>query len=261
MTNKSFRLATVFVSAEGFRTLAANPARFELAETIAEACSEHKAHAVALPAGYLWAESEAAVSDMATTLEVPFTRRGLALFAGIDHAAEVQKEQKDDAWEEVIKKNRLPFFVFATDGQGQQFGCWRQRSTTNWDVHLVASEVTADSRIASLLDTRIALLACGEIFGEPIRQAVVGTHPDLILDLGHAGMGRGLQNIFPALAQGCSAWVLNAQHMKGAFPTKRCATPDGEVHDRRDADLYLGTRAEDQYAGGLWAEVAFWDIV
>jgi hypothetical protein len=240
-----------------------------LAAEIAEVARRRRAPLAVLPAGYLFCENVRRAKGMARALAHLFGGHGVSLLAGID-VSEAATQPKDgggkggDEGSDRVANGALPYFFFATNPAGRVTHWWRQRSTTSSNASLVPRGLEPeDPRTICVGGVLVALVACGEIFNPALGKLLAVARPDLVVDLGHLGMGRGFQSSFPRLAQTTGAPIISAQHVAATTltPRKWRAFPDStEEAWTLAVDSRVGTRAAMPTAQGLWAELLLTEI-
>jgi len=261
-------IATAIVSGDGFRRPNVLLDRMTLAAEIAAIAAAHGARLVALPAGFILCENERRAKGVARSLGVLCAQYKLSVLAGLDivdvqllgkEPDPVDPSKDSEGVDERVLRAALPYFVFAADEKGIVRHWWRQRSTTSTNAELVPTRGGArDPRVALLGGLHVAVLACGEIYNPRVGELLGAASPDVIIDLGHFGMGRGFQYTFPTLAAATGAVILHAQHTaaENQAPKKWRAYPTASGEPwTTSADCRAGSRVTTPASSGLWAEI------
>lgn len=249
-------IVTVFASNVGLRDAQYNQQRLQLAVEIAVASQALGANLVVLPAGYMFAANEPDARALAMQLGEVFFQVDAAVIGGIDIHWDGPLNRAR------IESGALPFFVFAAEAQ-QALVYWeRQRSFTADNARFVPAHDLQRSSVAHVAGMDVGILACGELFNEGIRDALVQEAPALIANPAHFAMVRGVNVRYRELAQATGTWVLNAQHYAAGnpHPAKWCFDPAGNSHTTAMADYLAGTRQASSSAFGLWAELKAWTV-
>jgi hypothetical protein len=213
------KLLQTLVSAEGFRTEASNAERLGLLQKLIGLARRKSARLLVVPAGFLTAAAEAEVPACISEVSEPATAAGIAVLGGVDVVSPASK--RAPGIDELVRDGRLPFFGFAVgpvslpDGSGHP---WRQTSIDNRSAEWVPDDaVPGDGRLAGVQGRRVGVLVCGELFSWRARQGVGRARCDLVVDLGHGGMGQGLIPAMRSVAGEGNCPVVHSQHLSGWY--------------------------------------------
>jgi hypothetical protein len=215
------RLVQTLIATAGFRDPAANPERLALVADLVRLSGRVGAHLLVLSAGVLTARSEDELPDRIAEVAELADGAGLAVIGGVDVADGPRKSRRsakaEPDVEELVRAGRLPFFGFAVGrvtAPAVGGPPWRQTSVTAADSELIEDEaVPAGGRVVTVAGRRVGVLICGELFSRRARAKLGGERPDLIVDVGHSGMGQGLIPAMKNLAAAAGCPVAHAQHL------------------------------------------------
>jgi len=203
---------------------------------------------VTLPGGFFVARSSAERDALAKRISSEAARRGIAVAVGIDVKQEQQSVKGQGKkltatdkkrHEKVIREQTLPSFVVCWSRQSRSH-CWRQRSTSSKDQVCVPAQACVRKQSILVNNRSVEVLACGEIFNERIRKAIIDRRPRVkaVVDLAHDGKGL---RINPALRRfgECGITSLCSAHvsLKGAM--KRGFNHRGMDISSRDSDINI----------------------
>jgi len=209
------KLIQTVVSAEGFRDEAGNRERAGLLHDLVRLCGREAARLLIIPAGFLTAASEDAVAGVVQEVQQIAESGGVAVIGGIDVVGPVSK--KSQSLKDLVRSGRLPFFGFATGPGVLKAGgshLWRQTSTDNSNADLVPDcAIPGEDRVVTINGVCITVLICGELFSSRARSGVARAEVDLVVDLGHWGMGQGLIPAMRCVAKEAECPVAHTQHL------------------------------------------------
>jgi hypothetical protein len=201
---RTLRVCTTTVSTDGLAEPNSNEERIALARELIESYGRHRiADLVVLPAGYLRARSEAEVLKVATPIIDAARKVKVAVILGVDSQdapAAVAREgrPRPDAARRPegpttqlsrVRRGALPYFLVAWSPKSPKPIVWRQRSATHSDAREAPAGQVSQPRLLPVKTSRVAALACGEIFSAPIRRVVAEHVPDLAVLAAHRASG------------------------------------------------------------------------
>ena len=210
------------VSADGFRDVKSNRPRIALLKQLVKLGEHMAANVLVLPAGFLTASTE---NELPTQIEPIADLADLAhlgIIGGIDVPSLMLSGGKNsDSVDDLVRANRLPYFGFAV---GKAFSLpdrvriWRQSSVTSSNAELVDDNwVPGGERVVTAKETRIGTLICGELFSCYAREKIATAGAELVVDLGHSGMGQGLIPSMRRLAADGTCSVAHSQHLSYSY--------------------------------------------
>jgi hypothetical protein len=210
------RLLQTVISSAGFRDVSGNRERMVLLEKLIKVSAAEDARLLVLPAGFLAAVSDNDLPSLVGQLQEFGLESRIALIGGIDVVDATAKGSRN--MEDLIQTSQVPYFGFAV-GQlilaSDSDHPWRQTSITSNNADLVpAAAVPGPQRVAVIDGKSVAVLVCGELFSWRARQGVARTDPDLVVDIGHSGMGQGLIPAMRNLSAEGNCCVVHSQHLK-----------------------------------------------
>jgi len=222
-------LLQTIASSLDFRNPLANERRMECFHRLLAVARDGKVDCVLLPGGFWTVPRFTDLNPFSEEVITAAEEAGILLITGID----VLQERASKTGLDVS----LPFFGIA----GGQCGddrlarqCWQQTSSTRdnaWDVP--EDDVPGADRVVEIGRFEIGVLICGELFSQRARTSLAARPTDLIVDLGHSGMGQGLQSAMAKLAEQCRSPVAHSQHVRWwDGPSLHYCTPDREQQPR-----------------------------
>lgn len=212
-------LQTYFSSA-GFRDVESNDLRFNMIRKLVELSKRKNADLLILPGGVLTVNSIAQMNNFIDSLSRLSSKYGITIIGGIDVARNKYKSLLNKSSitnDDLVKKGKLPYYSFAVsdDVKKSDDKYWRQISTNSRNALLTDN---IGGRTFLLNGYKIGLFLCGEIFSNLARKKIGAENPDIIIDIGHKGMGQGLIPAMRSASSHCdkntkNAFVLHSQHL------------------------------------------------
>lgn len=215
----------------------ANQQRLRAAENAAvKAANNLRADALLLPSGFFTARASDIRADIANSLLGIAKRLGIAIVFGVDQEVKDLSTQ----WEYYIGGNGLPFYGYAWSPSEDVIHCWRQRSTSSHDQWGVPDERCRQPRLVRIGDETLAILMCGEIFNQRIRDALANhaTQPKVVGDLAHTARGFRVWQGMKKLAELGLACVCSV-HAQCEHAVKHCYVPERGRMSSRTCDDYV----------------------
>jgi len=209
------KILQTVISRIGFRNPDENEQRMDLLHKLIDTSKSKGAELLIVPAGFLSAHNDSDYKQILSEVEHVSKHTGLAIIGGIDVSQSNAK--KDHTLNEQISGNSVPYFAFATykDNKGNQLTKdWRQSSTTADNAQYVKNQhIPGKARVINIAGTSCAVLICGEIFSQQARESISDQKPDVIIDLGHSGMGQGLIPAMCNISNQTKSPVIHSQHL------------------------------------------------
>lgn len=213
----SMKILHTVVSTEGFRTPSCNAQRLRLLRKLLQLTSENKAQLLVIPGGFFsvrdWHEIDQIIQEAGRLAE----EIRVTLIGGADLIRPENKLSREI--DELVAPHKLPFFGFAVNtasAHPKSRSIWRQTSTNNQNADRVADEhLPGSTRIMDVTGKSVAILICGELFNKRARDSIAALHPDMVIDIGHSGMGQGLIPAMRSVAHYSRCPVVHSQHLKG----------------------------------------------
>ena len=205
-------LLQTIASNAGFRDPSANDKRTACYRQLLSIAKECSADVLLLPGGFWTVDRYADLGPLVDQLLIAANQAEVAVIGGIDvEAPEKGKVSKTGP--------AVPFpwygFVGGRTAAVPVKECeWRQTSSTQknaWDVP--DDQVPGIDRIVTIGNQTVAVMICGELFSERARKSVSELKPSLVVDLGHSGMGMGLQPAMANVARQGKCAVAHSQHV------------------------------------------------
>ena len=233
------RIVTTTVGCKGPEGEGRNQERLRAAErAIAKAAQKLQADLIVLPAGFFTTQTSRARENIADSLISIADRLGIGIAFGVD------QEVKDlnRRWEREIRSEGLPFYGYAWSPNEGITHCWKQRSTNSSDQWLAPLQRCKEPRLVPVSGEPVAVLMCGEIFNQRIRDALANhpIRPKVVVDLAHIGAGfrvwQGMKKLVElGLASVCSV------HTQSRYAVKYCYVPGrGRISARIPDDWVFG---------------------
>lgn len=231
------KIMTTTVGRRGPEGEIQNQERLTAAKRALEKATNLGADLIVLPAGFFTAGSSQARETIAQSLIRTAKQLGIAVVFGVDQ--EVKSLSRDYTRE--IQKCGLPFYGYAWSPSENVIHCWVQRSTNNSNQWSAQERVCTEMRLLTIGDEIIAVLMCGEIFNQRIRQALANYQPraKVVVDVAHVGSGFRVFQGMKVLARLGLPSVCSV-HTQREFAVKHCYVPPGTrlSSDSRDGHVY-----------------------
>jgi len=215
-----------------------NQERLEAVNRALEKATKLGADVVALPAGFFSAGNTRAREDIAALLIGTAKKLGIAVVFGIDQ--EVKSLNADYSW--YIRRGGLPSYVYAWSPSGKVTHCWAQRSTNRNNQWEASDKVCQEVRLLMIRDESVAVLICGEIFNQRIREALKGSQPKpkVVVDVAHTGSGfRVFQGMKVLAGDERGLPSVCSVHAQCEYAMKHCYVPPGKRMSSRILDDYV----------------------
>lgn len=199
------------ISSDEFRDPASNVDKTTLLEVLALLTSRNRCSLLVVPAGFWGVPSMAAWGPLRARVRRIARRHRIAIVGGID----VGQLGKDGITNGMVKNRKIPFFGFAADSKGRVHGPdsrWQQTSSTCENA-AHAQPVNLAARLVHIAGLEVAVVVCGEMHSAHVRKFVGSLCPDLVVVVGHAGIGQGLVPSLKAMNSATEAPVVHAQHL------------------------------------------------
>ncbi len=217
---------------------AENPERLEAARQALKKAATLGADLLVLPGGFLTAGNNSRRDALAASLISEAKPLSVAVIFGVDTAP---KNLSQDYVAEIIAY-RLPFYGYAWSPSEDIVHRWRQRSTTNENESWASETACKEVRLLKIRDQAVAVLMCGEIFSQRIRQALskFEPRPALAVDVAHVGAGFRVWQGMQVLARLGIASVCSV-HAQCECAMKHCfVPPDTKLSSRKKDSLVIG---------------------
>jgi hypothetical protein len=192
---------------------------------------------IVLPAGFFSASGAQARGAIAQSLVNTAKQLDIAVVFGVDQ--EMKSLSRDYSRE--IQGGQLPFYGYAWSPSENVTYCWAQRSTNSKNQWWAPERVCTEMRLLGIGDGSVAVLMCGEIFNQRIRQALSTYQPraKVVVDVAHVGSGFRVFQGMKALARLGLPSVCSV-HAQCRFAVKHCYVPPGTRLSSRSRDGYVG---------------------
>jgi len=213
-----------------------NMERFRAAELALAKVADLGADLIVLPGGFFTAHSSRARDTIANSLISKAKEIGIAIIFGIDQ--EVKSLSTD--YHREIQSGGLPFYGYAWSPSENVIHCWAQRSTNNQNQWWAPEKACREMRLLGIGDEIVAVLMCGEIFNQRIRQALSNYQPraKVVVDVAHVGSGFRVWQGMKKLAKLGRASVCSV-HVQLEYAVKYCYDPKRGCLSTRIRDGYV----------------------
>jgi hypothetical protein len=204
------KLIHTVVSADGFRDSTRNPQRLRVLDELLKKATEHDAQLLVVPAGFFAARDQEECDQIVQKASRLAAQASVALIGGVD-IGRVDKKSSDT----LVARHELPYFGFAVSKSGESSKLWRQVSIRGKHAKLVPDgAIPGEERLIDIAGNSVATLICGELFNERVRESISRRQPDMVIDLGHSGMGQGLIPAMSSVARSSRCPVIHSQHLE-----------------------------------------------
>ena len=226
------KIATCTVSLDGFANPSSANERISLLSMVLSESRDLQVDLLCLPGGYLMANSTSERDKFSHAIRNEAKKYKIAIAIGIDTDTKINKDPSQD-WSYWIKQYTLPWFAICWSPNENILHIWRQRSVTGKDQFNSSDDVCAEVRALPVLNRRVEVLMCGEIFNERIRKNIISRKGNLAaaIDLGHTAAGFRVWAGMKKLAQ-AGLNVLCSVHANKKNAMKYCYTPSGSKSTR-----------------------------
>ena len=232
------KIAATTVGTKGPETPAQNQQRLEAARQALMAAKELDADVLVLPGGYFKTYDHRSRDDIAKSLMNEAMKLGLAVVFGIDvdstepsnSGTKGKKQQSSTQW------SLFPMYVYAWSPTDNKELCWQQRSIFAIKRQEPLINAYDEFRPVKIGAETLAVLSCGEIFNEHIRDALRNhkPKPKVVADSGHKGRGFRVHDGMEPLAEGEQGIAsMCSLHVQGHNAKKRYCIP-GKGYDSTD---------------------------
>jgi len=230
------KIVTTTVGCKGPDDRTHNQERFAVATRALEKASNLDGDLLALPAGLFTASNNQERESIAQSLIGTAKQVGIAVVFGVDQV--MNNLDTGISWQ--IQTSDLPLYGYAWTPLENIIHCWAQRSTNSADQRLVPSENCQERRLLKVGDEHIALLMCGEIFNQRIRQVLRDYQPKVVVDIAHIGSGFRVFQGMKVLAKGVDGLPsVCSVHVQSQNAMKYCYVPPGNCRSSRVTDGYV----------------------
>lgn len=220
------KLAATTVGYEGYGKEECNKKRLSVAKRALQAAIKRGAQVLVLPGGFLTAHSYDTRKAIADSLKTEAEQLGIGIVFGVD-----QQLKNPNTDEKILSKGQLlPYYGYAWSPSEDVLHCWQQRSSTraNQWARVLRDAICGEERILRIGNETLAVLMCGEIFNERIRNAVADYHPKpkVVVDVAHEGSGFRVFQAMKVLAR-LDLPSICSVHAQREFAVKHCYVPPG----------------------------------
>jgi len=226
---KYMKIATCTVSLDDFGKPNWTNERIRLLSDVLSKSRGLQVDLLCLPGGYLMTKSILEKDKFSHAMHDEAKKYKIAIAIGID--TETKDPTQD--WAYRTKENTLPWFAICWSPNEDILHYWRQRSVTSRDQWHSSDDVCAEVRTLPVLNGRVEVLMCGEIFNERIRNGILSRKDSLtaVVDLAHTSAGFRVWAGMKKLAEG-GLTVLCSVHADRRLAQKYCYTPKGSISTR-----------------------------
>lgn len=230
------KIVTTTVGRKGPDDRTHNQERFAVATRALEKATNLDGDLLALPAGFFTASHTQERESIAQSLIGTAKQVGIAVVFGVDQV--MNNLDTDLSWQ--IQGGGLPSYGYAWSPSENLTHCWAQRSTNSTNQRLVPNEKCQERRLLKIGDESIALLLCGEIFNQRIRQALRDYQPKVVVDIAHVGSGFRVFQGMKVLAKSVGGLPsVCSVHVQSENAMKYCYIPPGNCRSSRMTDGYV----------------------
>ena len=205
--------------------------------------SERDVNLFVSPAGYLFASCWDELQSITEELEAEAVRRGIAVIVGIDLSPRALTQEYSTG-------ARLSAFAFSWSPESGR-SIWVQRSSSSENHYLATGESCSEERVLTVQGRRVAIVVCGEIFNDRIRNAVLQQHVDAAVDFGHYSQGFRVWAGMKVLTRAGLPVCFCSVHA-GPWTKKYCYTVGGTSATTWRSDFIV--------EGSPRLEVKFWNV-
>jgi len=203
------KIATCTVSLDGFGDPSGAGERIRLFSEVLNEARRLHVDLLCLPGGYLRAKTFSEKDKFSHVIHNEAKKYKIAIAMGID-----------------VPKS----FAICWSPNEDILYSWQQRSSTRIDQWNCPAVVCAETRTLPVLNGRVEVLICGEIFNERIRNNILSRKYDLtaVVGLGHKSYRFRVWAGMKKLAEG-GLTVMCSVHANRRFAQKYCYTPQGSL--------------------------------
>ena len=225
------KLITSTVTYKGFEKAHWNKKRLKIAELALEKTIKLGACVLVLPAGFFTTHTSRARKNITLSLINIARRLNVAIVFGVD---QVPKNHSKN-WKREIKGKGLPWYGYAWSPTENIKYCWSQRSFTSTNQWWSPEKRCSEVRLFRIGNEVLAVLMCGEIFNERIRNALAKHHPKpkVVIDIAHYSQGFRVHAGMKVLAKKYRLASVCSVHTQCHSAQKYCYLPQkGSVSSR-----------------------------
>lgn len=225
------KLVATTVSKEGYGEEAWNKRRLSAAEQALEKAANLGADVLALPGGFFTVRTPQARGAIAASLLSKAKQVSIAVVFGVD-------QKGRPSWDSLLKAGRpLPSYGYAWSPSENVRHCWVQRSFTSKNQCCVSDVCCKDVRLLKICNETLAVLMCGEIFNERIRDvlAMQRPKPKVVADVAHDGYHFRIEQAMKVLGRKGLASMCSV-HAQREYAKKRCYLPQKGLVSTNDRD-------------------------
>lgn len=230
------KITTTIVGRKGPEGERRNEERLAAAKRALEKATNLGADLIVLPAGFFTAHSAQTRNAVVQSLISMAKDLGIALIFGADQ--EVKSLSRD--YRREIQKGGLPFYGYAWSPTENILHSWPQRSTNNQNQWWAPERVCKEVRLVTIRDESVAVLLCGEIFNQRIRDALADhqPRPKVVVDVAHIGSQFRVPQGMKVLAR-LGLPSLCSVHAQCEYAVKHCYIPPEKRMSSRLRDEYV----------------------
>ena len=236
------KIAATTVGTQGPETPAQNQQRLIAAKQALIAAKELDADVLVLPGGFFVTYDHRSSDDTAKSLINEARKLGLAIVFGIDVDSTEPSNSgtKGKKQQSRTQSSLFPMYVYSWSPTDNKELCWQQRSIFAIGRQEPLINAYDEFRPVKIGAETLAVLLCGEIFNQHIRDALRNHEPKpkVVADIGHRGAGFKIHWGMAALGEGEKGLAsICSLHVQGRNAMKRYYIPGKGYMSTRNSDI------------------------
>jgi len=224
------KIAATTVGTQGPESPTQNTQRLEAAKQVLIAANELGADVLVLPGGYFTSDDYQSRQRIANSLANEAKRLGIAVVFGVDEESTGPSNSgvKGKKQQSSTGLSLYPMYAYVWSPTDNKKHWWQQRSIVAVKRQKPLINAYAEVRLVKIGAETLAVLLCGEIFNQHIRDALRNckSRPNVVADLGHRGAGFKIFLGMEPLGEGEQGIAsMCSIHVQGRNAKKRYCTP------------------------------------
>lgn len=245
------RIATMNVSATGFRCPKKNRPKITLALKILEFAHRNKISCLCFPSGYLTTSKIGQIPSLLVPITEKARQLRISFVLGVDLIGIFRLSSDANAPDflEIVAKQKIPCLLASYNYRKHKLQITRQRSCTGEHVRrgLVPDNIMLPPRTVNFGNPHFQIIHCGEVYDSRLFSSRM---PKAGVLFGHYTMPRLSRTMRTRSEQGFS--LVNSEHRTGRGGKLFC-------YDRGINKTLHNCRIRIEH-DDLWAEIAVWEL-